>query len=97
MKANYSVRKLAESDLENIWLYSMEQWSVSQADKYVNSILSRFSWLAERPLSGKKRDDIKPGYYCFPEGRHLIFYQITDDGIDIIGVPHQSMDIANHF
>lgn len=28
---------------------------------------------------------------------HLIFYKITQNGIDIIGVPHQSMDILSYF
>ena len=39
---SYSIRKLAESDLENIWLYSKEQWGVKQADKYIRLLLSRF-------------------------------------------------------
>jgi hypothetical protein len=35
--------------------------------------------------------------HCFPEGRHLIFYTITKRGIDIIGIPHQGMDIIGYF
>ena len=96
MTASYSIRKLAEDDLERIWLYTNEEWDIEQADKYIRLLVSRFTWISENPLLGKKRDDVKPGYYCFPEGMHLIFYMITKTGIDIIGIPHQSMDVVTH-
>jgi len=93
----YSHRQQAQDDLESIWLYSYQEWGVEQADKYVRSLLSRFTWLSENQQLGKQRAEIKPGYYCFPEGMHLIFYKITRDGIDIIGIPHQSMDFITYF
>jgi toxin ParE1/3/4 len=96
MTVSYTIRKLVETDLENIWLYTNEEWGVEQADKYIRLLVSRFTWILENPLLGKKRDDVKPGYYCFPEGMHLIFYMITTTGIDVIGIPHQSMDIVTH-
>jgi toxin ParE1/3/4 len=95
MSSKYTIRESAQADLEEIWLYTYEEWGTQQADKYLNQLFSRFSWLAENPLIGKSRDDIKAGYYCFPEGMHLVFYIICDKSIDIIGIPHQSMDI-NH-
>ncbi len=96
MTSSYSIRALAQVDLEEIWLYTYEEWGLEQADSYLNLLFSRFSWLAENPLIGKKRDDIKAGYFCFPEGMHLVFYTISDTGIEIIGIPHQSMDVIDH-
>jgi len=96
MTTRYSIRQLAEDDLERIWLYSNEEWGIEQADKYIRLLVSRFTWISENPLLGKKRNDVKPGYYCFPEGMHLIFYIIGKTGIDIIGIPHQNMDILTH-
>ncbi len=96
MTPDYSLRALAQVDLEEIWLFTYEEWGIDQADKYLNLLFSRFIWLAENPLIGKKRDDIKAGYYCFPEGMHLVFYTLTQNGIDIIGIPHQNMDVINH-
>jgi len=93
----YLLRQQAEADLESIWLYSYQEWGAEQADQYLRSLLSRFSWLSENPRLGKQRTDIKPGYYCFPEGMHLIFYKITRNGIDIIGIPHQNMDTERYF
>ena len=97
MITGYSLRQQAQDDLESIWLYSYQEWGAEQADKYIRSLLSRFTWLSENPQLGKQRTEVKPGYYCFPEGMHLIFYKITQDGIDIIGIPHQSVDFIAHF
>lgn len=94
--AVYILRKLAQNDLEEIWLYTYEEWGLAQADSYLQSLISRFDWLADSPYSGRKRDDIKKGYYCFPEGMHLIFYTIHKDKLNIIGVLHQRMDIVSH-
>ena len=96
MTSNYSIRALAQGNLEEIWLYTYEKWGLEQADHYLNLLLTRFDWLAENPLVGRKRDDIKTSYYCLPEGMHLIFYTISDDGIEIIDIPHQSMDVIDH-
>ncbi len=96
MTVAYTLRALAQDDLEAIWLYTRQEWGVDQADSYLQALFSRFDWLVENPTSGRKRDDIKAGYYCFPEGLHLIFYTIHNNKIDIIGIPHQRMDIISH-
>lgn len=94
---SFILRQLAEQDLESIWLYSLEQWGIQQADYYIHSLTDRFLWLSEQPMLGKQRKDVKDAYYSFPEGEHVIFYKIRDDKqIDIIGIPHHSMDIVSH-
>lgn len=97
MTSTYSIRASARTDLEEIWLFTFEEWGLEQADKYLNSMFSRFEWLSRNPYTSKDREDIKNGYYCFPEGMHLVFYTMTESGIDIIGIPHQNMDFVSHF
>jgi toxin ParE1/3/4 len=96
MTTRYTLRQVAENDLEQIWLYTMHEWGVVQADNYLRALIARFAWLAENAQIGKRRNDIKQGYYSFPEGRHVIFYTLTSYGIDIIGIPHQRMDVIGH-
>ena len=74
----------------------LEQWCVEQANSYLESIIKRLEWLVKKTLLGKNREDIKEGYFCFPEGMHLVFYVIKDTQLEIIGVPHQSMDIVEY-
>ncbi|GMR16015.1 MAG: type II toxin-antitoxin system RelE/ParE family toxin [Gammaproteobacteria bacterium] len=96
MSALYRIRTLAQADLESIWLYTYEQWGVAQADTYLNALVQRFDWLAKNPTLGKSRDDIKQGYFSFPEGMHLIFYIVKNKQIEIIGIPHLQMDIIEY-
>jgi toxin ParE1/3/4 len=97
MRLAYTLRQSVVADLEAIWFYTFEQWGVDQADYYTRALIDRFDWLAQNPQAGIARDDIKPGYFCFPEGRHVVFYTIGQNAIDIIAIPHQSMDYLNYF
>ena len=96
MNAKYTLRQLAENDLEEIWLYTLQEWGIEQADNYIRALISRFTWLSEDPQVGKRRDDIKPGYFSFPEGSHVIFYKLTKYGVVVIGIPHQRMAVIGH-
>ena len=44
-----------------------------------------------------QRPDINEGYYSFPQGQHVVFYVISQQGIDLIGVPHKQMDTIIYF
>ncbi len=90
--ANYLLSELARQDIISICDYTMDAWGEEQVSKYLSQSEQRFEWLAESPQSGKKRDGVKEGYRSYPEGRHIIFYRITEDGMEVIGVPHQSED-----
>lgn len=96
MTTKYRLRSLAQDDLESIWLYTFEQWGVTQADTYLKALTQRFDWLAENATMGKPRNDVKQGYYCFPEGTHLIFYILKGNQVEIIGIPHRRMDIGEY-
>ena len=87
----------AQDDLINIGRYTAQEWGIKKRNSYLHDLDKRFQWLADQPEIGKQRPDIKNGYYCFLQGSHLIFYIITDKTIDIIGIPHKSMDIISFF
>lgn len=97
MSATVRITPRAYVDLRNIARYTLRQWGKAQRDVYIRDLDRRFSWLAEQPHAGKHRPDIQEGYFCFPQGSHLIFYLIREGGIDIIGIPHKAMDVQNHF
>lgn len=93
----FRITPRAARDLDEIALWTLRTWGVSRMESCLRGLNDRFLWLAENPKSGRELGDIGSGYRSFPEGRHLIFYIIVSDGIAIIGVPHQSMDVAAHF
>lgn len=87
----------ARDDLKKIGHYTEQLWGKSQRNTYLKNLEKRFEWLAENPRQGMQRPDILEGYYSFPQGQHVIFYLISQDGIDIIGVPHKHMDTLTYF
>ena len=95
--SQYIIRQLADNNIEDIWLYTAREWGTEQADNYLLKLYERFSWLAEHPYYGKNRADINPDYYCFPEGKHHIFYVISENKIEIIGIVHERMDVLRYF
>ena len=98
MTSNYSLTPQAKADLEGIWNYTVDNWGIDQADKYIRQLYNQFELLADNPDLGKKRDEVKAGYRSFPEGNHVIFYMLLPDKrIAIIGIPHQKEDVELHF
>jgi toxin ParE1/3/4 len=93
----FRVTPRAEDDLKNIGRHTERQWGKRQRNTYLKALEKRFGWLAENPQLGKHRMDVAEGYYSFPEGAHVVFYLIGDEGIDIIGIPHKEMDIITYF
>jgi len=87
----------ALEDLDAIADYTVEKWGVDQLESYLEALIERFEWLAENQMLGRDRSDVHPGYRCFPEGSHIVFYTLDGDFIDIIGIPHKSMDVGPFF
>lgn len=97
MTPRHRITPRAFEDIKNIGRYTLRQWGRSQRDVYLRRLDARFAWLAENPQAGRRRDEIAPGYRSFAHEAHIVFYLISDNAIDIIGVPHQAMDIPAHF
>ena len=93
----YRISKEANVDIENIWLYTYENWSLEQADRYFNLIVDEIEYLAENPESGKDFGHVRKGYVRSKVKSHFIFYKINrkKEEVEIIRVLHQKMDIES--
>jgi toxin ParE1/3/4 len=90
---SYRISNKAIQDLEDIWFYSSNKWSQEQADRYYNSLIEEFTFLAKHPKIGRKADEIKEGYRIDLFKSHLILYTQLEDRIQIVRILHHSMDI----
>lgn len=95
---NYKISKQAESDLENIWLYTFEEWSLEQADYYFDSIMNEIEYISEHPKSGKDYSNVRKGYFRSKIKSHFIFYRINlkEEKVEVIRILHQQMNIDSH-
>ncbi|MBW4620151.1 MAG: type II toxin-antitoxin system RelE/ParE family toxin [Cyanosarcina radialis HA8281-LM2] len=87
---------LALSDLRSIGRYTQKTWGREQRNVYLSRLDACFHLLAEEPERGRACDDIRPGYRKYHMGRHLIFYRITEEGIEIVRILHDRMDVEAH-
>ena len=82
---------LAEADLERIWLYTLENWSIQQADSYHRDLVAAFAALA----SGQKRGratSVRTGYLKHPCGAHVIYFRDHGDMLEIVRILHGAQD-----
>lgn len=91
----YKISEEAASDLENIWLYTCNNWSIEQADRYFNLIMDEIEYLTHNPNSAKDFGHIREGYFRSKVKSHFIFFKINapQNSIEIIRILHQNMDI----
>ena len=94
---DYKISQEAQLDLENIWLYTYENWSIEQADRYLNLIMDEAEYLAKNPESGTDYGKIRKGYFRSQVKSHFIFYKINHkkEEIEIIRILHERMDIES--
>ena len=92
---SFVISKRAISDLEEIWLYTVEKWSIEQADRYYNLIFDEISYICKNINAGKSMEHVRKGYRASKVKSHYIFYRILNDTIEIIRILHERMDIEN--
>ena len=94
--AKVLLRQEAIDDLNNIWFYTFETWSETQADKYYATIKMACNGIADNPNVGKEYDGINKNLLGVKSEKHIIFYQIINpERIEIIRILHERMDLKN--
>ena len=88
------LRQEAIDDLNDIWVYTFEEWSEKQADKYYSALEFACIQIGRNPERGKEYKEINSNLFGLRIGKHIIFYQIiTKDEIEIIRILHERMDL----
>lgn len=94
--ARVILRQAAIDDLNDIWVYTLEEWSENQADKYYATLKLSCIQIGDNPNLGKVYDGISRNLLGIKSGKHIIFYQlISEDEIEVIRILHEQMDLKN--
>lgn len=86
--AEFHLSAEARADLRDIALYTQAMWGHEQRNSYVFELEGVFDRLAAMPGLGRSREDIRPGVFSHPAGRHMVWYRPVDKGIEILRVLH---------
>ncbi len=68
----YVISKKAVADLDEIWFYTVEKWSVDQANHYYNLIIDEIDYICQEPDSGRPMSYIRKGYR-YQKLNHILF------------------------
>ncbi len=82
----------ARNDLEEIWLYSVAQWSVDQANRYMDTLEETFELLRMMPEIARERSEFTPPVRIHPSGRHIIVYQTDESRLTIFRILGQAQN-----
>ncbi len=92
----YEISVAADADLDEIWRYTDENWSLSQAIKYYDLIMDMIEELAISPGLGRSVSYGGKSFKWFPVESHLIFYnKTTDNQIEVIRILHKRMNVKD--
>lgn len=95
-RARLKVTRAARRDLVEIGRYTLREWGEAQCRSYLTQLDDRLRLLAAAPTSGRSCDDIKPGYWRYREGRHVVFYRLVGDTIEVVRILHERMLPKRH-
>lgn len=91
---NYKISEEAIADLNAIWLYTFENWSKMQADRYYSLLVDEIKFVSENFEYGKDFKSVRKGYRYIKVKSHLIFYKKNkDDVVEIVRILHEKMNI----
>lgn len=93
---HWKLTKAAEQDLEEIWVYTFERWSVTQADVYHHDLIDAFNALTAGRRQARKFPGIDSRYLCCASGSHNIFFRDEKTRIVIVRILHNRMDPSRH-
>ena len=94
--AEYIISEKALEDLNNIWIYTAENWSVEQANRYYNLIVDEIEYVSENLENAKDFKNVRKNYKFSKVKSHLVFYKKTENTeMEVVRILHEKMDIKN--
>ena len=85
---DYRLTPAARSDLEAIWRYTAERWSVAQAEAYLTGLKATLAGLIVNPRIARERTELTPPVRIHPYGSHMVRAEATEelgDGVPRVG------------
>lgn len=94
--SKYIINEKALDDINKIWIYTEENWSEEQADRYYNLIFDEIDYIVSNFEMARDFKNIRKNYKYSKVKSHYIFFKKTKaNEIEIIRILHERMDIEN--
>jgi len=94
--ASYRLSTRADADILEVVVYTVRRFGVEQGRRYHDGLKRAFQALAEHPTRGRGAAELAPNLRRWKYESHIVFYVAEPQGILIVRVLHQAMDIRRH-
>jgi len=94
--AVYKLSGKASADVEDIYEYTIVNFGIEQARKYMHGLGDCLQALAENPLQGRAADELALELRRYDYQSHVVFYREVEQYTLIVRVLHKSMDFARY-
>ncbi len=86
----------ARNDIIEISYYTIEHWGYQQAKKYNSLLEEAFQNILANPyhILSKDRGHLIEHCRSFKVKKHVIFYRLKDERVEVIRILHESSDYA---
>ena len=94
--SEYIINEKALDDINKIWIYTAENWSIEQADRYYDLIFDEIDYIVAHFEMARDFGNVRKNYRCSKVKSHLVFFKKTKSNeIEVIRVLNEKMDIEN--
>ena len=83
-------------DLQEISDYTHQTWGAEQEDRYLKGLWSKLAEIQSSPESSQLRKDLAKGCRSARHEKHVIFFSINGQTLQIIRILHGAMDFGSH-
>lgn len=87
----------AATDLDSLFDHYLIAVNEQTAEKILREIARACRLIQEYPLSGRARDEVRPGLRSFVAHPNVIFYRMRQDVVEIVRVLDGRRDIDSIF
>ena len=84
----------AQSDLDEIFAYTVETWGETRANAYLARIGEAIRRAADNPKHGPLKAISNLAFRVVKAERHLVFYREESTGILVIRILHERRDVS---
>lgn len=93
--SGYVLTPAAQTDIEIIWNYTVQNWGTIQAERYLRNIQAVCEGLGNGTQPSRSAEHIRKGYRKIQVGSHMIYFR-AEAVILIVRILHCSMDVERH-
>jgi len=83
-------------DLQSISDYTLRNWGSEQEERYLKALWEKLALIQSNPESHRLREDLAKGCRSARHEKHVIFFAVQGQTLQIIRILHGAMDFSSH-